>query len=101
MVRSRWKWVLLGVVLLLVGAELGLNALKAPVALVKIVNRGDDPILNLVLTSGPGRSGLDRIDPQADGRLPDDRLWEESACLEIQSIEQSRDGFRSLRLRRP
>lgn len=62
MVQSRWKWVLLGIVLLLVAAELGLNALTPPTAPVRIINRGDDPITDLVITTGSSRAGAARID---------------------------------------
>ncbi|MDR3634425.1 MAG: hypothetical protein P4L84_11520 [Isosphaeraceae bacterium] len=64
MARSRWKWVLLGVVLLLVAAELALNALKSPTALVRIVNRGDYPITDLTLSTGASQAEAARIEPE-------------------------------------
>ena len=62
MVQSRWKWVLLGVVLLLIAAEFGLKALTPPTALVRIVNRGDYPITGLVISTGTSRTGSARIE---------------------------------------
>ncbi len=64
MVRSRWKWVALGVVLLLIAAEVGLNVLKPSEVLVKIVNGGQEPLLNVEITVGAESSFVDRIDPQ-------------------------------------
>ena len=63
MVRSRWKWVLLGVVLLLVAAELALNALKVPTAQVRIVNGGEYPITELVVSNGASQAKLSRLEP--------------------------------------
>jgi hypothetical protein len=63
MVRSRWKWFLLGAVVLLAAAELALNALKTPVALVRVVNRGDYPITDLSLSTGASRTSAVRVEP--------------------------------------
>lgn len=66
MTRSRWKWVLLGVVLLLVVAEVALNALKPPIATVRVINRGEYPITGLTLSTGSSRVGSARIESDQD-----------------------------------
>ncbi len=44
MLRPRRSRVIVGIVLFLAGAEVGFYVRKAPVAKVKIVNPGDQPI---------------------------------------------------------
>jgi hypothetical protein len=63
MTKPKRRYIILGVLLLLVGAEVGLNAVRVRTAAVKVVNMGDEPIVDLVVVCGDSRAAVERISP--------------------------------------
>ena len=61
--------IIVGVVLLLVGAEVGLRRLSAPSGSVVVGNQGEYPIEGLVVTSGGSRASVARIAPGEVARI--------------------------------
>lgn len=69
---SRGKRYLLAgcaLVLALVGGELGLRQLLAPVASVQVINAGREAIEGLRVESGQSQAGVHRIEPGESARL--------------------------------
>lgn len=65
MSRSKRTLIVVGVVVVVVGVELGLSALKAPEGTVRIVNVGDTPINDLQLVLGDSKVMTASIPPQS------------------------------------
>jgi len=63
MSRPRRKLIIVGVVLLLVAAEIGLDTLREPVACVTVVNDGVAPVERLSISSGRRRAEIAAIAP--------------------------------------
>ncbi len=64
MSKPKRKLIVLGVLLLLVGTEFGLSSLRIPTAAVRIVNPGDEPVVDLEVVCGDCKVSVGRINPQ-------------------------------------
>ena len=62
---NKRKLAVVGVLLFFAGAEAVLNILRVSTATVRIVNQGDEPVLNLQLSCGDTKFAVERIAPEA------------------------------------
>src|SRR5262245_53837600 len=69
MSRTSRKVVAVGVVLLLVGAEVALRRMQRPAGCLVGGNQGDEPIVGLVASCGASRAEVARIAPGETARL--------------------------------
>jgi hypothetical protein len=67
--KKRYLWIGCGLLLLL-GVEIGLNALRAPVASVRVVNDGPEPIEGLHAVCGSSEGWVSRIESGASALVP-------------------------------
>ena len=70
MPKSKRTLIVVGIVVFVVGLELGLSALKAPEGTVRIVNVGDTPITDMQLVLGDSKVSVAPIPPQGSMDVP-------------------------------
>jgi hypothetical protein len=61
--------VIVGVILLLIGAEVALRRMHQPVGCVVVGNQGDEPIVGVVASCGASRAEVARIAPGETAKL--------------------------------
>ncbi len=67
--KKRRVLVVVGIVALLLGAEIALNIWRGSQACIEITNQGSTPIEDLVITLGSRRVSVPKIAPQASTRV--------------------------------
>ncbi|AGA30087.1 hypothetical protein [Singulisphaera acidiphila] len=93
MSRRKRNLTIVTVVLLFVAAEVGLQLLRPPVAYVRVVNQGGEPITNLRLVSGQSAATLAKLPEGETATLPLEGRGDQTLLVTFQQKNNSLSNF--------